>query len=69
MELSCGMVEFLVGLLHQVVPATELNQAVQMLAHSLTQKNANAVQSSKATILSLTDGQSILQPELLLARG
>ncbi len=68
MELSCGMVEFLVGLLHQAVPATQLNEAVQMLAQSLTQKNANAVQSSKATILGLTAGQSILQPDLLLGR-
>ena len=56
------------GMVNQVVKKEELQAAVRALAESLANKNPNAVMVSKATINALAFGNSVVRPDLLLAR-
>jgi len=56
------------GLVNQVVKKDQLMSTVRTLAESLASKNPNAVMVSKATINALTFGNSVVRPDLLLAR-
>ncbi len=56
------------GLVNEVVKKEDLAAAARRLAESLAEKNPNAVMVSKATINALTFGNSVVRPDLLLAR-
>lgn len=56
------------GLVNQVVKREALLPTARALAESLANKNPNAVMVSKATINALTFGNSVVRPDLLLAR-
>lgn len=56
------------GLLNQVVKKKALLPTARALAENLASKNSNAVMVSKATINALTFGNSVIRPDLLLAR-
>lgn len=56
------------GLVNEVVKKDDLAAAARRLAESLAEKNPNAVMVSKATINALTFGNSVVRPDLLLAR-
>ncbi|MBI3248168.1 MAG: enoyl-CoA hydratase/isomerase family protein [Deltaproteobacteria bacterium] len=56
------------GLVNQVVKKEELASVARSLAESLANKNPNAVMVSKATINALVFGNSVVRPDLLLAR-
>lgn len=56
------------GMLNQVVMQEGLIPSVAKLAQSLATKNANAVMVSKATVNSVSLNQTVLRPDLLLAR-
>ncbi|HXG22075.1 MAG TPA: enoyl-CoA hydratase/isomerase family protein [Methylomirabilota bacterium] len=56
------------GLVSQVVKKEELLPAARRFAESLANKNPTAVMASKATINALAFGNSVVRPDLLLAR-
>lgn len=56
------------GMLNQVVTRDKLVPTVAELAQSLATKNANAVMVSKATVNAVALTQTVLRPDLLLAR-
>ena len=59
---------FAMGMLNQVVTQDTLVPTVAELAQSLATKNANAVMVSKATVNPVSLTQTVLRPDLLLAR-
>lgn len=56
------------GIVQQIVPATQLRDAAFSLAQSLANKRQGAVEGSKATINALMRRQQVVRPDLLLAR-
>jgi enoyl-CoA hydratase len=56
------------GMINQVVKKDALQSTARALAESLANKNPNAVMVSKATINALAFGNSVVRPDLLLAR-
>jgi enoyl-CoA hydratase len=57
------------GMVHQVVPAGQLDNAALSLAQNLADKKHDAVGWSKATVNALTREQRILRSDLLLTRA
>jgi enoyl-CoA hydratase len=56
------------GLVNRVVKKEELSPAVRELAQSLASKNPTAVMVSKATVNALALNQTVIRPDLMLAR-
>ncbi len=56
------------GLVNRVVKKEELLPCVHELAHTLVDKNPNAVMVSKATVNALAFGQVVFRPDLILPR-
>jgi enoyl-CoA hydratase/carnithine racemase len=56
------------GLVNRVVKKEELLPCVHELAHTLADKNPNAVMVSKATVNALAFGQVVFRPDLILPR-
>lgn len=56
------------GMINRVVKKADLMPTVSELAQSIAKKNPNAVMVSKATVNALTLGQTVLRPDLLMAR-
>ncbi len=56
------------GMLNRVVSAKDLMTTVYDLAHTIANKNPNAVTATKATVNALAQGQSVIRPDLLMVR-
>lgn len=55
-----------IGMIHQIVPTTQLHEAATVLAQNLARKKQEAVDWSKATVNALTRGQQIVRPDLMM---
>ncbi|MGE0823435.1 MAG: enoyl-CoA hydratase/isomerase family protein [Candidatus Binatia bacterium] len=57
-----------VGVLNQIVTKAALTSTVSTLANTILMKKSDAVTTSKATINALAQQQTVIRPDLLLAR-